>query len=323
MKRLLNILTAERSRTYPSPQRTCRFSLILGFALYCCVSGLEFFNQTLLAKDEYPGVEFDFQSRSTGMVQAGTTKEGLSESSNLLCITVPLAGSDQLGVASDFTFEHSSFDFKMPTGYATVPAPLLSSANSLLCQPTFQCRLGSSWRVFASPSFGYSWAAHAGLKDASLWSVSVGGLFLKDQDFQVGLGVEVSQRMKASNRVWPFPLFQWNIDARWTLNSTDGQSGRLTYAVTPRFSFAGQMEYRSQDIRLAKSSSVPAGILRLETLSLCLGGIYKPRPHTIVALLVGKAPYQSYRIEDVNGNPVAPSFSGCPWTVFMELDCTF
>ncbi|HTQ31456.1 MAG TPA: DUF6268 family outer membrane beta-barrel protein [Opitutaceae bacterium] len=275
-----------------------------------------------MAQDAIPGPEVDVVVRSTTEAKLDPAGAGISQWSGLVDFFTPVAGSSRAGAGLDVIAERRGFRFRDFGEFIPGRSPPLSQASLLTLQPTLTFAAAPQWSLVGSALLQYAGAPQARFNDAVLLTGSIAA-YHREKNLKIGLGFEVEQRMGGSTLALPFPVIDWHISDRWLLTSLDGESGRLTYALTGEFSLFGQMEFQSQDIRLGRSSSIASGILRYEAFPLCGGLQYKPGRHLTASLAGGAALAQQYRFEDVHGRLLRSSGRHAPFTCVWEVDYNF
>jgi len=275
------------------------------------------------ADDAAATVEAEFQSRFTARSGLASGAGAVSQWNDSLDLSLPVAGSAAYGLGVDLTAERLEFGFGDFGGFLTGKAAPLANASVLTVQPTLVLTPAGPWSYIESAVVQYAGADHASTNGAVLWGGSAAAAYRATATFKIGLGLEGMQRMEAAAWFFPFPIVDWHISDRWSLTSVDGQTGRLAYAVARTVSLFGQLEFQEQDIRLARSSSLPSGIVRYETYPLSLGWEWKPGPHLKTALSAGAAVAQAYHFADAQGRLLRDSDRHAPAVATFEIDCSF
>ena len=277
----------------------------------------------LAAEEAAPGVEADAQSRFTASSNLAASGGRVSQWSNSIDLSAPVAGSSAYGLGLDLIAERLEFHFSDFSGFLPGRSPPLSGASVITLQPTVALTPSRSWSLIESALVQHAGADGARSGDATLWGGSVAAAYQYAANLKIGLGFEVLQRMNASALFVPFPIIDWRISDRWSLLSVDGETGRLSFAFTRTLSGFGQLEFQSQDIRLGRSASIPSGIMRYEAYPLSLGIQWKPRPRLTASLSAGEAVAQKYRFEDGGGRLLRSSATHAPLIGALEIDCSF
>lgn len=280
------------------------------------------FSLPLAAEEAVPPVEIDTTARIIADAPLGPDQAGVAQRSGTVDFFTPVAGSERCGLGLDLIAEECIFHFRDFSDFLPgQPAPL-SHAEVVTLQPTLAVAATSSWSLVASTQLQYAGSPGARFKDAFLSTGSVGAFYGK-KNLKIGLSLEVEQRLSGSALIVPFPIIDWHFLDRWHLTALDGQSGRLSYALSDDLSCFGQLEFQSQDIRLGRRSSIPSGILRYEAFPLFGGIQYKAAPHFVASLGGGASLAQRYRFEDKRGRLEGVSIQKSPFICILELDCRF
>ena len=270
-----------------------------------------------------PGIDVEIQSRITGNSSLGPDGGKISQMSNLLDLSLPVAGTSKFGLGVDLVVEHLDFHFHDAAGFLPGrPAPLAAAEVGSL-QPTALFTPAQHWSFVGSGTVQYAGSENARLGDSTLLSGSVGAFYEQTGNRKIGLGIQVAQQMRASAQILPFPIVDWRFSDRWSLEALDGESGRLSYRVTTAFSVVGQLEFRSQDIRLGRSSSIRSGIMRYEAFPLSLSIEYRSARGLAVSAGGGAAVAQKYRFEDEHGYLVQEGAAHSPWLGTLDIDFSF
>ena len=296
-----------------------RVSLRSGFLFGALAAGLSGLPQPAAAEDASAAVEADLLYRSTadaGLAAGGGTIGQAYESIDL---SLPIAGSETNGLGVDLIAERFRFHFGNFGAFLPGRAAPLAYASVLTFQPNLILTPAPHWSLLGSGLVQYAGANQSGSHGATLGGASIAAVYQASSTLRLGFGIEDEQRFKASALVLPFPIIDWHITDRWSLTSVDGESGRLTRALSPAWSAFGQLEFFSQDLRLGRSSSIPSGIVRYEAYPLSLGVQWQPRPHFSLALSAGAALGQDYRFEDRNGRLLRASRTQSPGLGTLEL----
>jgi hypothetical protein len=277
----------------------------------------------LAAQEAATAVEADFQSRFTANADLAPGGGAVSQWSDSLDLSLPVAGSGAYGLGVDLIADRYGFGFNNFSLFLPGKTPPVANASVFTFQPTLVLTPAKPWSLIGSVLLEYAGADHASTNGAMLWGGSVAAAYQTGPGLKLGLGVEGMQQMKASAWYFPFPIVDWRISERWSLVSTDGETGRLAYAAASTVSLFGQLEFEEQDLRLARSSSLPSGIVRYEAYPLSLGVQWKPCPHLTVDLSAGEAVAQDYDFADAQGRLLRDSAQHAPALGTLELDCPF
>ncbi len=267
-------------------------------------------------------IEIETQARFVANADLNAATARVSQWSCLLDLSLPVAGSKFFGLGADIIAEKTEFCFHHFDTFIAGAAMPLSQASRVDLQPTLALTPNDRWMWVESVTAEYSGASGAKFNDGLLLSSSTAGVYRYDKNLRIGLGIQVSQRMPHSVRILPFPIIDWHVD-HWSLTALDGETGRLSYAVTTKTSFYGQLEFRTRDIRLAQSRSLPSAILHYEAFPLFLGIQRKVNQTLTISLFVGSALRQQYRFEDRDGHMLHESFKRSPLSGGVDVDCTF
>lgn len=281
------------------------------------------FSSFLGAEPSEAEVEVDLHGLTVAARPLAAGAGQMSRSSTGVDLSVPLAGTPQLGVGLDLGYEIDRFHFSDFSSFLSGDASPLSRAFDFYLQPSFLVTPSERWTFVISPQIEYSGAEHTRLKDARLWSGSVGVFYQSIAGFKLGLGLNLAEQMNGSPLVLPFPIIDWELNDHWKLSALDGESGRLAYRASARFSLYGEVRFKSRDIRLATHSSIPSGILRTEEYPTFLGFEYRFFQHALIRAALGKAWAQTIRFEDHGGRLLRRSDSRAPGVGTLQAELTF
>ncbi len=276
------------------------------------------------AADEIePTVEIDVRSRLTATARLVADNARVSQWSNLIDFSVPVAGSKAFGLGLDFVTEQLEFDFRDFGELLLGRSSPLARASVITVQPTLLLTPTPLWSLVGSGSLQYSGAESARSRDSVLMNGSLAAAYQYTAALKIGLGLAITQRMSGPALYLPFPIIDWRISARWSLTAVDGESGQLMYTFAKGLGVFGQLEYQSRDIRLGRSSSIPSGVLRYEAFLLGLGIQCKTGQHLTASVYSGVAVAQRYRFADENGRWLLTSKNHSPPVASVELDYRF
>jgi hypothetical protein len=277
----------------------------------------------LTAEEAQPEVALEYQIRFTAGSHLADGTDRVTQTSNLVDLFVPVAGSSAFGLGVDLVAERLNFRFQNFDGFLAGRAAPVAAASVVTLQPTLVLMPAQPWSLVGSATLQYSAAESATFSKAILVSGAVASTWQYARNVKVGLGLNVSQRMNDSPSVVPFPVIDWRISDRWQLTALDGESGRLSGTITRSWRVFGQLEFQWRDIRLGRSSSIPSGILRYEAFPLFAGLEFKPTRHFAAEVFAGTTLAQRYRLADERGALLGASRHHTPMLVGLDLTCTF
>jgi Domain of unknown function (DUF6268) len=277
----------------------------------------------LVADEAAPGIEVEARSRITGSSTLAPAGGRVSEVSNQVDLSLPVAGSSEFGLELDVIGEHLDFHFKDFGRFLPGRAAPLTAVEVVTLQPTVIFTPTPRWSFVGSGSIQSAGGGNARLGDSTLLSGSAGAIYQYAANRKIGIGIQVEEQMRAPARIIPFPLVDWRISDRWAILALDGESARLSYRATDTLSIIGRLEFQSQDIRLKTSSSIPAGIVRYEAFPLSAGIEYRPNKHLTINADCGAAIAQKYRFEDERGHLLRAGGAHSPWIGTLDIDYSF
>lgn len=290
------------------------------FLTFCAIGAL-----SQLSADELPipGAEIDVQVYSLGSTRLDTSTAQVSSTTTSVDLSIPLAGSAWFGLELDIFGERQWYRFNDFFLFISDLASPLSEARDLELQPSLVLNPKGPWSVVISPKLQYSSAEHASLNESQLWSLSTAVFYQSRGKFKLGVGLNATQRLNGSALILPFPVIDWQLNEQWNLIALDGESGRLVYRAHSHLHFYGEVRFESRDIRLARKSSIPGGVLRTEDFPVLIGTEYQVSRHTVLRAAVGQTLAQTYRFEDHNGHVLGRSQIHSPFLATVQADLIF
>lgn len=156
-----------------------------------------------------------------------------------------------------------------------------------------------------------TWAAEEGgdLADG-LTAAAFGAVrYALSESVTVGLGLQYLSRLEDSDLFLPFPSLDWRISDEWRL-TTDREQGRgvglgLVYTPTEQWTFSVGGGYEYREFRLDESGPLPDGVVRDSSFPVSLTAAYTPNRNMSLAVEVGAALGQTFRILDTTGAEIS------------------
>lgn len=259
-----------------------------------------------------PAVELEGKADWISSCSLDGNGSRVSQTAFLLDASLPVAGGQGWGIGMDLVGTRRTFHFERFDRFIPGAAAPFESANDLSLQPVLALMPNPAWTWLVGANLEYAGAVGADFNKAFLASYSAAGLFEASPQLKVGFGCQLRQRFPRHRYLMPFPLLDWHYH-RWSLVSMDGETGRLSFAISSNTDLYAQVEFRSFDVRFGPGSPLAAGILHCDVFPAVLGVHIKVNKHFMLSVSSGLALTQQLRFEDQHGRFLKESDTRSPF----------
>lgn len=242
----------------------------------------------------------------------------------VLDVVIPLREGHKL--IPSFGSEYSRYNFDEDTLIAGTDQPwddVLEHRVGL----TYQGKVNEHWGVIAGGSLDASYQTGADFGDSLTYGARLGATYTRDEKLTIGLGVAAFTRLEDGVLIIPFPVINWKISEQWSVRTGSrgvrGLRGEVVYSPFERFSFSVGAGVEGREFRLDEDGPISGGVGRDWRVPVSFIAQWHVAKQVTLRGEVGAHFFQSYTIDDINGNEVADADAGMAPFVGVGVAFTF
>jgi Domain of unknown function (DUF6268) len=173
---------------------------------------------------------------------------------------------------------------------------------------SFRDQIDARWGYFVGLGVE-SWGQDgADFSDTLTYGGVLGVTYAQSRGLVLGMGVSIFTRLEDDARIFPLPIFRWQINDDLTLR-TDGQAlGAglvLGYGLSDSWTLEAGVGFQTYEFRLAESAAAPGGVGSDTRIGLGLGAVYKPHDQILLSAAILVNLQNEYELSDRTGNSIS------------------
>jgi len=252
-----------------------------------------------------------------------TTTRVLAELGALL----PVADDDRSqGIAVSLRLVDSFFDFDDAGGFEPGTDDPFEEVRLIRLSASYLKQVDEEFSWFAGLGVDSAGERGASFSDTLRFSAFGAASWMVEENLKLGIGAIVNKRIGPGWRVYPIPVFDWDISDEWRLRSEarlDRFTVVLSYDVADSFALGAEIGYFGQRYRLEDDGPVAGGVFEERRLFTGIVGEWKISPAFSLIGVVGAQISGSFDLEDESSDRVKNTDLGAAPFAGLGLEIRF